>query len=413
MLKAIYTKRYGKALVAAILVILGVFALQTTSIVRTWHSNHEWLHSAQFKKEFMMDPKAYGDYDYDKKGNEIVNEYTLEEYIEKESYLFMDDSSSSVGPEELIPANLSYMRYGSSSFIVATVIVALCGFLLFFVDQKTSFNRFLFSLGVSRKQLFKGKLLYGAVPLFAAFVLGLLGSGIGLWLGIPHPYLNISFVQLVSSGLMGLVTCLFYFGISCFCGVMLGNLVFGPVVYALLLWSLQLLPNMLGGLSELIYYLMHHKYLPNRLNYFYGNGFPRLYTFDLRKDPFSWPAPVLLLLVSGLLLFWAYRKYQTLSLEHDGEFLLYPESRWPIWSLAVLYLTLFAIFGYAQVWSPYIYDQLDPEIGWDYSFTEALGTSIFLLVVAMAVSTLLLFFGPLTKWLREKWAQRNHKLIEK
>lgn len=64
MLKAIYTKRYGKALVAAILVILGVFALQTTSIVRTWHSNHEWLHSAQFKKEFMMDPKAYGDYDY-------------------------------------------------------------------------------------------------------------------------------------------------------------------------------------------------------------------------------------------------------------------------------------------------------------------------------------------------------------
>ena len=108
---------------------------------------------------------------------------------------------------------------------------------------------------------------------------------------------------------------LLYFGISFFGGDVGKSCLWSSVCP--FLWSLQLLPNMLWGLRRLVYYLMHHKYLPNRLNYFYEMAFPRLYTFDLRKDPFSWLAPFVTL-VSGLLLFGRIRKYQTLSLGMMG-----------------------------------------------------------------------------------------------
>lgn len=411
MIKEIYTQRYGKALTAVILLILAIFSMKTVSIIQSWHSGQASLHSAQFKKEFMANPEDYWEYEYDEHDREKVIKYTLPEYIEKESYLFMEGSLSEVGPGEVIPADLSFMRYGDSSFFFVTAIVALCGFLLFFVDQKTSFNRFLFSLGVSRKQLFCGKLLYVALPLLGVFALGIAGMIVGLWLGIPQPYLNISIGQMVSSGFLVLVTCFFFFGISCFCGVMFGNLVFGPLTYVILMWSLQFLPNILGNMSQLGYYLIYHKELPEKLNYFNSYGIDRLYTFDLASYKIYWPLVGFLLFVGGVLLWWSYRKYQRLSLEHDGEYLLYPESRWPIWTLAVLYLSLFAIFGYTQIWNFYIYSQLDPAGGWDQSLSVTIFATVIRILLALAISTLLLFFGPIKKRLRNRREVQTTKLI--
>lgn len=409
-MRDIFAKRYGKVLMAVIVVILGIFVMQTSSVVRSWHSNQEWLHSAKFKQDFLADPKGYGDYDYDELGRETFKEYTLEEYIEKESYLFANRQAvNAQGHFQNVED--SYTRTGDSAFYLATGLVALCGFLMFFIDQKTSFNRYLFSLAVSRKKLFWDKMRYLALPLVGAFVLGIGLMIVGFSFGIPKPYLNISLGQLMASGFLGTVTCIFFLAISCFMGSMLGNLVFGPLTYVIFMWSLYLLPNILSNIYELGYYLLHHQSIPDTSNSFYGNGRAHLYVFRLGTNPISWSVVVGMLLFSALLIFWAYRKYQTLSLEHDGEYLLHKESRWPVWLIATIYLTCFGIFGYTQIWSAYIYNQLYPNVGWDTSFKQAIFASVFWFVVAVVISTLLLFFGPIRKWLREKKEHRGQLLI--
>lgn len=416
MVREIYKKRYGKALLALLILIVGAFLLSGFSAVRSWHSDQTWLHSSEHKKQFQESPEIY--YYVDEKGNDKEETLTFEESVELASYFFQGNYGSDSLREFLRntssgkndPATDYYSAHLGSNGIVIISIIAFSGFLLFFVDQKTAFNRFLFSLPVSRRQLFCGKLLYIGLPLLAAFLGGSLLLVTALKLGIPAPYMNADWSELLNSVGISFMTCLFAFLISCFIGAMVGNLVFGPLIYLVFMWSLLILPQGISQTVDLI------EMLKNGVNYSADGSlrdFSRIFTFDVGKSSGSFLMSFIPVLISLLCLFWAYRKYQTLSLEHDGEFLLYPESRWPIWFVMTFYMSYCALTIFNPIWNTYVYSNLmpdvDSEIMWRYPLSHAVGNTLFILLAAAICATLLLFFGQIRRFLSEKWEAHLEK----
>lgn len=96
-----------------------------------------------------------------------------------------------------IPYSPSFGRFYLGTALL--FIVPLAGFLLFFIDQKTGFNQFLFSLGVSRKDLFKKKLLYVALPFLLSILVGQSLYALLIHTLIPAPYMNATLGQLFTS----------------------------------------------------------------------------------------------------------------------------------------------------------------------------------------------------------------------
>lgn len=411
MIKQIYQQRYGKIIIAGMALILLYFGVSGYGAVRNWHTNHKWMATEEFAEDYQANPSEY--YTYDNDGNETSHLYTLEEYVEQESYFwfqYLDNTASSSGniqefkkmmaPENFDSNTITYGRYGPDMGHVVIGLIALCGFLFFFIDQKTAFNRFLFSLPVSRKQLFIGKLTYLGLPLLGAFLVGSLLYVVILQGGIPQPYMNASWGQLLASVFSSLCTCVFAFGISVFAGTMLGNIVFGPLCYLLLMFSGAQLPTVVSNITILIDMIRG-----NHLNQEFMNDFSsaRIYTWEISKTSSYWQASVGMVLISSLLIYWAYRKYQVLSLENDGEFVLFPESRWPVWGLMVVYILVMLTFGLTNVWYSYLYANTVPDIDWGYSLKDAVLATIFQLIIAVGISTVLVFFRRIRKCLREKW----------
>ena len=408
MIKQIYRQRYGKITLSVVVVILLYFCGAGYSAVHNWHTNQKWLHSDDFREEYREYPSEY--YTYDGEGNAITHYYDLATYIEEQSY-FWKSYDMSEGPsyrtidelrEQMKPANFdpkleTYSSYQETLGQVVIGLIALCGFLLFFVDQKTAFNRFLFSLPVSRKKLFMNKLIQVGLPILGSFLVGSILNVVILHLGVPQPYMNASWGQLLASVGTSFSTCLLGFSVSVFVGTMVGNIVFGPLAYLLLLASGTQLPYVLFNLMDTLNILLRGKSAN------YSNSYFRIFTWDIGKSSGYWQAALVMVVVSGALLFWAYRKYQVLSLENDGEFLLYPESRWPVWFLLTGYTFIILLFSFTNTWHTYLYAQRIDNSYWSYPLREVIVSMIIQLLIAIALSTSLLFFGGIRKFLQEKW----------
>ena len=416
MVKEIYMKRYGKALIAMLVLVLGYFCLMSFSAVHNWHQNQNWLRSEEHKKEFQEYPESYS-YS-DDKGNIKEVTLTFDESVELASYFFQAGYGNE-GPHERLKKMASgrydsqddyYSQYLANTGIVMVSLIAISGFLLFFVDQKTAFNRFLFSLPVSRRQLFLGKLFYVGLPVLAAFLVGSLLLVVTVKLGIPAPYMNASWGELFISMGTSFMTCLFAFLISCFMGTMVGNLVFGPLTYVVFMWTLIYLPQGFSQVADLISMMRHGIDYSSEDIIF---GYQQMLPFDIGKNSGNWLLGIIMVFVALLCLVWAYRKYQTLSLEHDGEFLLYPESRWPIWFVMTFYSSFYMLTVFNPVWNTYLYSNLlqdsDSEVVWRYPLGSAIRTTILVLVIAATIATVLLFFGQIRRFCSEKWQAHLEK----
>lgn len=415
MIRKIYSQRYLKIIWVICALIALFYAFSAYQAVSGWQSQKNYLFSDEFVNE---DFKLHSD-DYAKTytdNGDPVYYHSIDEY-RKEQLSFYNqvilylpttrNSSEQLKADEGFVSSegityqpgfayisSSWYSNGNDSLTLMVFIVFILGFLLFFIDQKTNFNRFLFTLAAKRKKVFTSKIAYIGLPLILSLIFGILINVLIQYYGIPHAYLNASLPQLLYSGLSHLFLLIFVFSAGCFFGVLLGNLVFGPL--ALLL-----------GSCLLFFVSVFYYNLVSLLNLF----LPDTRFFDLSGLLISYPqksaAPWYILLALGLLsilfFYLAEKVFSQISLENDGHFITVPRLQFPA------FLTIFiGLSAYLLIMS----------INWSY-FTASVKEkahmqsplifTLITLAVCLISSFLLVYLGDIHKW----WIERREMRLSR
>lgn len=394
MLTTIYQKRYGKILIGFMLLIIGCYALDGYNNVTSWHRTNDYYQSEKTKSDYIKNMEEYTYWD-DKEQKDIPFP-SYEEYIAQQLYVYrsVNDSGEVLSDQEKshdYNNNEIYSRIlsgGFSRFVI--LFVALAGFLLFFVDEKTAFNRFLFSLPVSRKELFLKKMTHVALPLLASVICGQLLYTFIFYFGIPQPYMNVDLTRLLLSVANNFSLIVLAFSSSIFIGSMVGNLIFGPLTWLVFIGYTTLIPQTID----------HYRYLINLArgndHDILSNLSEQLFAYEIGKNSGSWYMGVLMILLSVLFLLWTYRNFRKLSLEHDGDYLLHAHSRFPVF----LFMTLFVFFiqnTFFSSWSAYFYSLLEKE---EMSIFSPLIHSLLGLLIVAGICFTIVYFSSIKTWFR-------------
>ncbi|HLQ39907.1 MAG TPA: hypothetical protein VK118_02995 [Tetragenococcus sp.] len=414
MIREIYSQRYSKVIWIVCILIVLFYVYTGYSNVNGWQSNQKYLFSEDFvNKEFKLESEDYVK-DYTEDGQPIyyhsLDEYRKDQltlYNQELTYLPKLDDYENLGFEgrEIKSADsyqpgftyLNNIGSDNSELTLMVVVLFILGFLLFFLDQKTNFNRFLFSLAVKRKKLFSQKILFVGLPLTFTLALSILMNVLINYYGIPNIYLNATLAQLLYSGFSQLILLLFVFSAGCFFGVLLGNLVFGP---------LALLLGLSFAVSADLFYTELVKLIqlfsPNsRFLYFSG-----LFISYPQKSGSPWYILLILVMASLIFIALANKIFNQISLENDGHFITVPHLQ-----LAV-FLTMFILSSiYFSISSAdWLYFIASPAEKADYA--NPLISCLTSTVICFIGSFLLIYFGDIHKhWIERREMRLRQKII--
>lgn len=216
----------------------------------------------------------------------------------------------------------------------------IMGLLLMNRDLKDNFNQFLFTSGFSRQRVYWTKLVVGLVATTVIAILTMvLQYGI-FWVSLPaHVTFQLAWPGLITSWVCGLANSIGFFAICWFAALIIGQT--GALVITAGGFTLSLV-----GVGAMLANIMA----------------------PLTQVQQTWRLAGIWLVAALILFIWGAYLYQNLSLEHNGEYLLFPRLRVPVYLVFVLYVTaingvnaadgfsaiiafvLSAAFGYCWLW---------------------------------------------------------------
>lgn len=396
MIRSIYFERYKKVLIAACLLVIA------TGIFNAVIENNQWknTYNDPYNKENFEQHREDISYWDDEEEKNI----TFTSFAEYQKYQLMFYSSPlpyyKTSKASDYSADILYRSNFSTYFISAlSLIVPLAGFLCFFIDQKTGFNHFLFSLGISRKELFKKKIVYLGLPFLVSILIGQsLYVLLIHWL-IPAPYMNATLEQLFTSMISNFSLLFFLLCVSVFIGSMVGNVFFGPLTLGVFLFLMSWLPDSIYSLGNII----------KLANGTYLEVFPRtLFVDSVGKTGGNIWTNLIMTILSLLLIFWAYKKYQTLSLENDNAYLLHKESRWPIWAIMTIFTSFILNTNILDPWFFFLQRRI-----YDHATDSISGPIISNLVVSLIVGgicLIIVFFKEVSNILLNTLNKLNQRM---
>lgn len=221
----------------------------------------------------------------------------------------------------------------------------LAGLEMMHLDLSDHFNQFLFSSGFSRKRIYWSKLKVAFGVLLLLNVVATAIEYLIYWIGTPHSYTwAIAWPGVLTSWLVGAIMSVGLFAITWFAATIVGQT--GPLIVTIGGFTFSL-----AGFSGICSSILTGE------------------TFHLSNDQAMWVGLVAWLIAAIALFIWGAALYQRLSLEHNGEYLLFPHLRVPVYIVFVIYMTLMfswsadglsmviafvlsALFGYAWLWRP-------------------------------------------------------------
>lgn len=392
MIKAIYLERYKKPLIAFCLLIIGILLINAKLQSDFWHQTASYYQEDELAKQnFEKNKEDYSYWDETKQDN--IPYKNFQEYADTNLYVYQP-SSKYYNPTEIPKAadydqHETYISSSSDYSFVLLFLIPLAGFLLFFIDAKTGFNQLLFSLPTTRKELFVKKLLYVGGPIFLTILIGQALYAVLFHQLIPAPYMNATLGQLFVSVINYFFLLFLMFSASAFVGSMVGNLVFGPLTWFVFWIFMLFVPNSIYTILEII--SLREKVMPSIPH--------NLFIIAVGKTGGYWWMSLLFLLLSVGFLFWAYTKYQTISLENDGNYLLNKESRWPIWLLMTIFCSLIIGTNFFSPWYSYY---MNRSIGEATSIWKPISGSLLILAFVAIICYLLIFFPVIKKKLEQR-----------
>ncbi|MEO1770991.1 ABC transporter permease [Candidatus Enterococcus ferrettii] len=401
MIKAIYFERYKKPLIAFCLLILGICLLNAKFQSDSWHQIASYFQEDEIGREsFEKDKKDYMYWDDASQENKSYKNY--QEYTDVNLSVYQTLFAAS--NPELIPEakeynqKETYTTTNSDYSLVLLLLVPLAGFLLFFIDAKTGFNQFLFSLPVTKKELFTKKLFYIGGPILFIVLIGQALYATLFHSLIPATYMNATLGQMFVSVINYFFLVVLMFSASAFVGSMVGNLIFGPLTWFVFWIFMLFVPSSIYATLEISGF--KEKNATSILH--------NLFITSIGKTGGHWWMSLIFVLLSAILLFWAYKKYQSISLENDGQYLLNKESRWPVWALMTSFSSLILGTYFFRPW--YIY-YMNLSVKGSPSIWEPISESLLILFFVAAICYVLVFFSAIKKRLSRRNTQNDPNQI--
>ncbi|MEG0551374.1 MAG: hypothetical protein RR554_09425 [Vagococcus sp.] len=380
-LQDLLVQRYKYVLIAMAVFFVGLSLYETKVSISNWKEAETEVTGkkgeASFYKE-IKDKNSYPDgkmtlyYDVNN-GDKVFSTDDFEEYKEARLEVFPDkpDQQSVFG------------SYLNESYFLMIVVTIICGFSLFFYDNKTNFNTLLFSSKFKKKEIYQAKLKIVGGTLLLSLVVSKLLKLAGLTLFIPREHLNASFTDLLPSQIV-LTTCLVaIFIVSSFAGVILGEWITGVITISVFWYMLS---AFLSGLS-VTYYTLTNKNFQN-LEWFSINNY-----FELSKKGF--PEVIIptlfFLLISFVLLFWGEKIFKKLSLENNGKYLMDDSLRRPV-QIVFLIFVFFVTKGPGLIEAIKIkVTGINPYGQYEPSVVSAMIMTVIILLVAFMISTTVIY----------------------
>lgn len=391
-------QRYGKAVLAVCLLIIGVFTYGGHEYTQRWEKLYDRTSTDQFEEEFLSgsDDFAYWD---EEKGETVY-------YTDAKSYrAAMLPLFRTSGKRNFSKSYQSSNRYFWNSrmpeIIFPAILFLFIGFAAFFIDLKTSFNQFLFSSGVSRKKLFAGKTLFIGLSAVLAFIAGNLVLLAFLYARIPHMYINAPlWVLLISIARAALSAC-YYFAAGSFLGVLLGNMIFGPVTIGLFFFMSVWLPNAVAELLSTVQGLLYG------YDHITPSSAQRFFLEFMSKDTGTWQSWVLFFILTAVLLFAALKAYQKISLEENDNYLLIRSWRLPVMLLMGSICSFFAVTIFDNPLMRYIYASVhNPGLQLSTYAIEF----VLIILVCFLICWMIVYFSDIKKHFMTLRGKRKGKL---
>lgn len=380
-LQELLIQRYKYLLIAIAVFFIGLSFLETKNNISNWKDIQIEVTDKNAEKNFykeIKDKNSYPDgkmtlyYDVDN-GDKVITTDNFEEYKENRLKVFPDkkDQQSVFG---------FYLTESISLLISVTVI---SGFALFFYDNKTNFNTLLFSSKFSKQAIYLAKYKIVGGTFLLTLAIAKLVRMLGLVLFIPKEYLNVSFLELLPSQILQISCLMTIFVVSSFAGLILGDWITG-IVTMLGFW--YMLSGFIYGLNSIYVTLMNKEFknVP---------GFEIVNYFELSKKSVSEILlPILVfLIISIILLLWGNQLYKQLSLENNGNYLMFNHLKKPVQIIFLLFVFVVTRGG-ALIEALKIkltginpYGQYQPSVG------HSLLITLLVLVVAYLVSTIIIY----------------------
>lgn len=373
----ILKKRYFLATLFTCLLIFFFTIYPANRDLSNWRIQKTYYHSSEFIKDFNSNEEFYI-YKKDPMYENLSKKERLAQYQKESLFLFQQAKSSDENGNYAKEYPRYYSNFLTENSFVLLAIVAGSGFLLFFVDLKTSFNSFLFSLGCSKKMIYWLKYILVGIPILLSiliskfFYLGILFNT------IPKEYINISFKQLILSILASWIMYIFYFCATSFIGLTMGNMILGPltVIAFTVSWN-----------SFIISVINLKDFISNNNSEYL---FP-LINFEITRSPINFVIISILGILSLISLALSHILYPKISLEKNGDYLLFDFLRWPILLIIVFYITSTIVFYRGYYYYP--------------MFAEApsiIPVISFYFIASLVISFCIIFKKPIYNFINEK-----------
>ncbi|MBX6948402.1 ABC transporter permease [Levilactobacillus brevis] len=266
-------------------------------------------------------------------------------------------SRQTAGAHQLVGASIHHWATYKGDYFTAysywlIFVYWLAGLLLMNQDLKDNFNQFLFTSGFSRQRVYWTKLRQSLVVLLGISIVTIAVQYSLYWLMKPHGVsFTLAWPGLLTSWISGLAVATGLFAICWFAALIIGQT--GALIVTVTGFTLSLMS--VGAISQPI--------LTNR-------------PFSLSGSQLTWLVIGVWLIAAIILFVWGAVLYQHLSLEHNGEYLMVPRLKRPVYLVFVIYVTgifswgdtnwmadvvtflITVIFGYAWLWRPRIGERL-------------------------------------------------------
>ncbi|MDR0920899.1 MAG: hypothetical protein LBM95_00755 [Lactobacillales bacterium] len=335
LLKIFWT-RYKVALILLSVFLIGFGIINGNSRVNSWKASYKYYTSEQFEKEYLS---------YKYKPTETLEEYQLNQF---RVYFDEKERKGEINVPSFVTENRTVPFLSPNSTYL--LLFLFSGFLLFFIDLKTGFNQFLFSIGFQKRNIFLTKYLLIAPTLVLSLFIGNLLQNILFFHGIPNEYMNGgTFAQSVPIILLNTLLALTLFTVGTFLGVLMGQLILGVITLLGFTLYLHYCIKTVDAIRNLSYFIQHHK---DRYNY---KGLPlRFSDFEFHQcaigTPLGHDVLIILIFTVGLFLFTLYW-YPRTSLENTGKYLLQPSLKKVTFEIVII--SSFVIPYFINLGGPY------------------------------------------------------------
>lgn len=328
-LLTILQKRYGLFLLIICIAIIIFYGFLGISDVNYWKDMESYYDSEEFVTELKKYPE-----DIDPMHKTLSTE-ALRKYYKKESLMLFiqTDTTDEYEPIEIGEERPYFSIYFNEKPLLLLTVVSLIGFLMFFVDLKTSFNEFLFSLGVSKRRIYFTKYLLIALPVLSSVL-----AAKALYFGIvtqsiPAEYVNIEFIDLLMNVFAVWAPLVFYFSVSAFIGLITGHMILAPLTLLGFCFSFE---TFVTSLINMDYYFTSNTSKQYVFNFF---------QYEVTKNSITLFPIVFALIASFCLFVLGAFLFPTLTLEKKENYLLFDKLRVPVIIGLTIYIPSVLVFS--------------------------------------------------------------------